>query len=250
MSVQEEANRLRHSAVFLDRDGVLNEEKGTWLRSWDEWEWISGAFEALGFLGTRRASQAAMGMKAFERGQLTAEQLETVLELQRRQVRMRKAFGWGDPGFGPVPWILVATNQSGVGRRVVTREEVEEVHVRLRVSLAQAGIVLSGIEVCYHVPDDACECRKPKPGLLLQAARRLGIDLGRSFTIGDARRDIEAGAAAGTRTVLVKTGKGAKEAAGMAKWPRRPDYVADDLLQAAVWINGLREAWLSGEGPA
>ncbi|MBI5368840.1 MAG: HAD hydrolase-like protein [Planctomycetes bacterium] len=245
-----ELDRLKRSALFLQRDGVLNVERAPWLTSWADWEWVSGAVEALGFLTTRRPPHASMGLKAFERGPLTTNQLQLLLDLQRQAVRMKKHLGWGDPGMAPAPWLVVVTNQSGVGRGKVAQEVVEEIHAAMRVSLARMGLVLAGVESCYHAPEDGCICRIPQPELILGAARRLGVDLARSFTIGESRRYLEAGAAAGTRTVLVKTGRGAEAARVAASWPTPPALVAEDLLEAALQINTLREAWLRGEGPA
>lgn len=249
MSSNDEMRRLKRSAVFVDRDGVLNVERATWVRTWDDWEWIPGALEGLFVLSTRRPPKGAMGRREFERGPCTVKQLENLIEAQKRLARMKKNFGWGHQGMAPAPYIIVVTNQSGVGGGALEQKEVEEIHGEMRTALAQLGISLGGVEVCYHTGEQNCECRKPKPGLILRAADKMTIDLGRSFTIGDARRDIEAGQAAGTRTVLVRTGKGVEEAKTCEQWPKPPDWVVDDLLEAALWINDLRAAWLAGEGP-
>lgn len=101
--------------------------------------------------------------------------------------------------------LVVATNQPDVGRGTQTRETVEAMHAALRQLVP--GIDL--IKVCYHAGTDhgePCRCRKPQPGMLLDAAAELGLDLGRSWMIGDRWRDIDCGAAAGTRTIFLDHG--------------------------------------------
>ena len=90
------------------------------------------------------------------------------------------------------------------------------------------------MRVCYHDDADACDCRKPKPGLLLAAAAALGIDLARSVMVGDRGRDIEAGARAGCRTILVGTGYG-------DSFAHPPDHRVESLREAVAWIRGLRD---------
>ena len=97
--------------------------------------------------------------------------------------------------------LIVVTNQPDVRRGSTSRETVEQIHEHLR-----ARLPIDGIYVCYHDDRDACACRKPKPGLLLDAARDHEIDLARSYMIGDRWRDVAAGHAAGCRTVLIDYG--------------------------------------------
>jgi D-glycero-D-manno-heptose 1,7-bisphosphate phosphatase len=97
--------------------------------------------------------------------------------------------------------VVCVTNQPDVARGTVARAAVEEINARVR---AQMG--LDDLLVCYHDDRDGCACRKPRPGLLLEAAARLGIDLGRSYMIGDRWKDIACGAAAGCTTVFVDYG--------------------------------------------
>ena len=104
--------------------------------------------------------------------------------------------------------ISVVSNQSGLGRGAVTREQVEGGHRWLTDELRAAGVELSGIYVCPHAPEEGCECRKPRPGLVRQALSVAGISAQRSVLIGDDKRDLEAGRAAGVRVALVLTGKG------------------------------------------
>jgi D-glycero-D-manno-heptose 1,7-bisphosphate phosphatase len=123
--------------------------------------------------------------------------------------------------------LVVVTNQPDVARGAQTREAVEAINDRLR-----AEMPLLDVRVCYHDNGDGCDCRKPKPGMLLEAAARWGIDLGRSFFVGDRWSDVAAGQAAGCRTVLVVTPH-----SGMEKC--RPDRCVQDLAEAAEWILGL-----------
>ncbi len=111
-------------------------------------------------------------------------------------------------------WLLcVVTNQSGVARGIVSPPALTEIHARLGQLLAARGVNLDWIGYCPHHPQHGppdlrrdCDCRKPKPGLLLQAAEELNIDLAASWMIGDSTRDVQAGAAAGCRSLLVQTG--------------------------------------------
>jgi D-glycero-D-manno-heptose 1,7-bisphosphate phosphatase len=131
--------------------------------------------------------------------------------------------------------ISVVSNQSGIGRGVVEREQVEEVHRWLTRELRAAGVELSGIYICPHAPDEGCSCRKPRPGLVRQALEVAGIPAERSFLIGDDQRDLEAGRAAGVRTALVLTGKGRK-----VRNQIDPDtLVFENLWEAVVSIFGL-----------
>jgi histidinol-phosphate phosphatase family protein len=106
--------------------------------------------------------------------------------------------------------LVVVTNQSGVARGYFTRRDVDRVNARLVALLKREGVTLDGIEVCPHLAEvtGPCDCRKPAPGMILRAAKRLGIDLASSWTVGDNASDLEAGAAAGTRSALVLTGYG------------------------------------------
>jgi D-glycero-D-manno-heptose 1,7-bisphosphate phosphatase len=133
---------------------------------------------------------------------------------------------------------VVVTNQAGVARGYFSLERVGEIHRALeRLLEAEAGARLDAVYVCPHHPSagDRCSCRKPEPGLLLAAAREHGLDLARSFLVGDKASDIDAGRRAGCATILVQTGYGAAE---LRAWSEsfRPDHVADDLGRAVDWI--------------
>jgi D-glycero-D-manno-heptose 1,7-bisphosphate phosphatase len=100
--------------------------------------------------------------------------------------------------------VVVITNQSCVGRGLLAPEVVDTIHARMASTVEDAGAHLAGVYVCPHVDDDNCSCRKPKPGMLEQAATDLGVDPTTGFLVGDAERDIEAGRALGCTTFLVE----------------------------------------------
>ena len=106
--------------------------------------------------------------------------------------------------------IVVATNQSGIARGLFDTSTLIAIHDRLQRAAAQAGGRIDGFFFCPHAADSACECRKPKPGMLLDIARRFNVGLADVYMVGDALRDVEAAAAAGARPVLVLTGNGKK----------------------------------------
>ncbi|HEV8480912.1 MAG TPA: HAD family hydrolase [Candidatus Eisenbacteria bacterium] len=122
--------------------------------------------------------------------------------------------------------LVVVSNQSAIGRGTITEQQVRDVNAALRRALRAEGVELSGIYVCPHRPEDACDCRKPLPGLLLQAASALGLSLKRSWLIGDSTRDTDAATAAGVRGILLESGWGGADPAAPrgASSPRRaPD---------------------------
>ena len=120
--------------------------------------------------------------------------------------------------------LIVVTNQPDVARGKQTREAVEQINAALR-----AAMPIDAIYVCYHDNADACTCRKPAPGMLLDAAKRFEIDLAGSFLIGDRRGDVEAGRRAGCRTVFLDFGYAEKR-------PEAPDFVARGLAEGVEWI--------------
>lgn len=179
-------------AIFLDRDGVLNENLPDHVRSWEEFRFIPGALKAL------------RALTRFD-----------------------------------VP-ILVVTNQAAINRRLVTQDRVDEIHRRMVEQARQAGARITAVFCCPHRPDEACDCRKPAPGLLVDAAARYDIDLSRSVLVGDAWSDIQAGQRASCQTVLVLTGRGRGALSVLdAIGARRPTAVAADLLSAVPIVSGL-----------
>jgi D-glycero-D-manno-heptose 1,7-bisphosphate phosphatase len=140
-------------------------------------------------------------------------------------------------------WVVVViTNQSGVARGLFAPADVDAVHTHLSDLLAGYGARIEGFYYCPHYPSADvpayrvdCACRKPKPGMLLRAADDLGLDLEQSWMVGDRESDLEAGAAAGTRTVLVRTGYGATaDATAFDRTRLNLEVVASDLADAVA----------------
>lgn len=154
------------------------------------------------------------------------------------------------PGIGPELAVLqragfrlaVITNQSGIARGYLTEAELAAMHAHLRRELARLGVRLDAIYYCPHHPDGtvapfniACDCRKPAPGMLLRGAAELHVDLNRSWVVGDILDDIEAGASAGCRTVLVDLGTEGPPATAA----RAPTAVARDARHALRIIRAV-----------
>jgi D-glycero-D-manno-heptose 1,7-bisphosphate phosphatase len=145
--------------------------------------------------------------------------------------------------------VVLVTNQSAVGRGLLDEPGLARVHARLAQELARAGARLDRIETCFDHPSAGVgrhrresDRRKPAPGMLRDAARALDLDLAASWTIGDAERDLAAGAALGVPGVLVLSGKGARELARLAAAGRAPEHVAPDLAAAVELVLARRAA--------
>jgi D-glycero-D-manno-heptose 1,7-bisphosphate phosphatase len=121
--------------------------------------------------------------------------------------------------------LLVVTNQPDVARGASTRQAVEGINRRLAET-----VPFDDILVCYHTDGDNCSCRKPKPGLLFEAARRHQVNLSASYMVGDRWRDVEAGQSAGCRTVFIDAGYEERQPA------RAPDARVHSLREAVNWI--------------
>ncbi len=104
--------------------------------------------------------------------------------------------------------VAVATNQSGISRGFYDVATLDAMHDKLRRLLAAVGGEIEMIAFCPHGPDDSCECRKPKPGMYLEIAKRMDVSLGSVPVVGDSLRDLQAAQAVGARPILVRTGKG------------------------------------------
>jgi D-glycero-D-manno-heptose 1,7-bisphosphate phosphatase len=124
--------------------------------------------------------------------------------------------------------LVVATNQPDVGRGTQRKETVEAMHAKMC-----AALPIDQVEVCFHPGGEPCECRKPAPGMLLNAAQELGINLARSFMVGDRWRDIDCGHSAGCKTVFIDRGYS-------EELRQKPDFFAKNLAEAAKII--LEEA--------
>ena len=130
--------------------------------------------------------------------------------------------------------LVLISNQSGIGRGLITPEEAGEVHQAVVARLAEYGVRLDAAYYCPHAPEEACGCRKPSPALLLRAAKELDLDLARSFMVGDKASDIEAGKRAGCRTILLSAQEKPVLAANDPP-EHQPDEVASD------WTDILRQ---------
>lgn len=184
----------KNRAVFLDRDGTINVEKG-YVHRIEDFEFIPGAPKAIGLLR--------------------------------------------DAGF----LVIVVTNQSGVARGYYSLEAVHRLHRHMDAELERYGTAIDAYCICPHHPQGnvvgyakACECRKPLPGMLVEAAGKFSINMASSYMVGDKLTDVETALAAGCRPVFVTTGYGADESAGVpADVPRY-----NSLLEAArAIVEGL-----------
>ena len=132
--------------------------------------------------------------------------------------------------------LSVATNQAGVGRGVMSPEQLAAVHARMQSEAAAHGGALDAVLYCPHTPAEQCSCRKPAPGLITAAVVRSGIPVGESILVGDDQRDLEAARRAGVAAALVRTGKGRRTEALLGDVAVR---VYDDLPQLARAIVGM-----------
>ena len=182
-------------AVFLDRDGTINEQMG-YVNHLSRFQLLPGVARAI-----RSLNEAGLP-------------------------------------------VVVVTNQSGLARGYFPESLLDHVHAELHRLLAREGAHLDGLYICPHHPEAReerfrldCDCRKPRTGLLERAAAELGLDLGRSYMVGDRWSDLRCGAAVGATTVLVLTGYGRGDAAYVGPGQTvQPDHVAEDLEAAARWI--------------
>lgn len=189
----------RARAVFLDRDGTINREVD-YLRRVEDLEILPGAAE-----GVRLLNRA--GFK-----------------------------------------VVVVTNQSGIARGLLDPGRLMQIHQEIQRRLSEKGAAIDAWYYCPHHPEagpggkrgpytKVCRCRKPAPGMIEQAARDLDLDLSSSFMVGDSLRDLETAWASGVRAVLVRTGYGSDTLARLRQaGGKAPDFVAEDLLEAANWI--------------
>ncbi|MCG8697997.1 MAG: HAD-IIIA family hydrolase [Bacteroidales bacterium] len=191
---------FRQKAIFLDRDGVINVER-SYIRTPEE----------------------------FELYPFTAEAVKKINQSEYKSI--------------------VVTNQSAIARKMCTLEELAIVHNKMESELGLAGAFINAIHYCPHHPDKSisdapsqynidCDCRKPKPGMLLQASKNMNIDLSKSFMIGDTERDIAAGFKAGCTTVGVMTGYGLKKSL------YQPDFLFENIKEAVDFIIDEPYRWV------
>ncbi|MDH7513240.1 MAG: HAD family hydrolase [Clostridiales bacterium] len=139
--------------------------------------------------------------------------------------------------------VIVLTNQSGIGRGLLTEENLRTIHEKMKASFQQEKARLDAFYYCPHYELSAipryrlnCDCRKPNPGLALKAAADFGLDLARSYMVGDKVEDIVLGLNIKASPVLVLTGYGEESLKKLAEIGVKPAHVAVDILDAAVWI--------------
>lgn len=165
-----------------------------------------------------------------ERGYITVPEMIELLPGAAQAIAELRGGGWK---------VFVTSNQGLVAKGMISEDDLAAINFRMVALLAAEGAEVDGIYYCPHHPEGTlpdysgdCDCRKPKPGLLERAAREHGLSLSECVMIGDSLRDIQAGQAAGARTVLVLTGHGAQA----AREAHGAHHVADDLLAAARWV--------------
>ncbi len=177
-------------AVFLDRDGVIIENRADYVRSWDDVVFYEQALAAL---------------------------------------RLMRSLPYA---------IVIVTNQSAVGRDIISLAQAEEINRRVVEHIRKQGGRVDAAYLCPHAPGTGSPCRKPQPGMLLQAARDLNLDLSRSWMVGDALTDLQAGQSAGvTQTVLVRTGRGEAQLSLPEAAQLGAFQVVDDLLSLVPYLE-------------
>lgn len=129
--------------------------------------------------------------------------------------------------------IVVLTNQSGLARGLFDAATLERIHIKMHAVIARAGGRIEAIFHCPHGPEDACECRKPKPGLFHAFAQRYGVELTNIPAVGDSYRDLEAAWAVGAQPILLETGKGSRT---LARHPDLDVPIFSNLYEAAQHI--------------
>ena len=172
------------STIFVDRDGVINENRSDYVKSWSEFRFLPGSREAIASL-----------TKAGHR-------------------------------------IIVCTNQAGVAQGLISIDTMEDIHRRMQAEIRELGGVVERVYCCTHGKDANCDCRKPRPGMLLRASRELDLDLSDAIFIGDSITDMQAGLAAGVRAMLVLTGLGMEHFRLYCQQRERPFLVALNLKHA------------------
>lgn len=133
--------------------------------------------------------------------------------------------------------IIVITNQSVINRKMVSRAGLETIHRNMKEAVSTHGGKIEAVYYCPHVPDDQCACRKPRPGLILQAQKDYGFDPAQVCMIGDSAKDIACAQRAGcAKSILVRTGYGRQTEQSCRLGGPKPDRVVDDLKSAVHWL--------------
>jgi histidinol-phosphate phosphatase family protein len=133
--------------------------------------------------------------------------------------------------------IIVITNQSLIGRKMASQKTLDAIFKKMKDGINKTGGEIKDIFFCPHTPEDNCYCRKPEPGLILEAKKKYSIDLNQSFMVGDSAKDIECARNAGcSKMLLVKTGNGIKAQQQLFQKGIIPDFIGKNLYEAALWI--------------
>jgi len=132
--------------------------------------------------------------------------------------------------------IIVITNQACIGRGLVSAHAIEEINKLMIYEIEHFGGEIKAIYHCPHSPEEHCVCRKPRPGMLLQASNEFDINLTKSYLIGDKISDIQAGIKVGCKTLLVKTGLGERELQKINQCAVSPDFIVTDITEAVDLI--------------
>jgi D-glycero-D-manno-heptose 1,7-bisphosphate phosphatase len=135
--------------------------------------------------------------------------------------------------------IIVVSNQSGVGRGILTEGMVKKVNRFFMGKLVEKNAPVDAIYYCPHHPDQNCDCRKPQTGMLKKAAQDHKLNLENAVVIGDKLTDVKLGKNIGAKTILVLTGYGKSEVSKMKEEKDKPDFVAKNLLSAVSWVKEL-----------
>ncbi len=188
------------STIFIDRDGVINENRSDYVKSWDEFRFLPGSREAIASL-----------TKAGHR-------------------------------------IVVCTNQAGVAQGLISIDAIEDIHYRMQAAIREMGGMIEKVYACTHSKTADCDCRKPRPGMLLRASRELNLDMSDAVFIGDSITDMQAGSAAGVRTMLVLTGLGMEHYRLHYQHTDRPLHIAQNLKHAVdIILQGLHLSSVSDQ---
>ncbi len=132
--------------------------------------------------------------------------------------------------------VIVVTNQSVVGRGIISQDELDQIHARMMTEIEAHGGRIDAILYCPHAPDDGCSCRKPRPGLLLEAMDRFQLDPTLCYVIGDSLSDLLAARAVGLPYVMVLSGRGLRSLIRPSGWGLPLSWVARDLKTAVRWV--------------
>lgn len=130
--------------------------------------------------------------------------------------------------------IFVISNQAGVSKGLFTQKELDEITRNMLREIEAQGGKIRTVMYCTHHPDNGCNCRKPKTGLIKKATKELNIDFKNTYFIGDSRFDIGAGKNMGCKTILLLTGK--EDPIEVRNWEVQPDFIKKDLKEAVKWV--------------